>query len=159
MNIKEITDEYRGKIKLFFIEQWGSSEMVISSGIYECDTLNGFFLEEYGQIIGLITYWVRANEVEIISLDSRKEGKGIGSKLLEKVEDFAKQSNFKVVSLLTTNDNLNALKFYQKRGYRITEVIPNAVNEARNLKPSIPLMGSEGIPLHDELKLTKIIYE
>ena len=159
MNIKEITDEYRGKIKLFFIEQWGSSEMEISSGIYECDTLNGFFLEEYGQIIGLITYWVQANEVEIISLDSLIEGKGIGSKLLEKVEDFAKQSNFKVVSLLTTNDNLNALKFYQKRGYRITEIIPNAVNEARNLKPSIPLMGSEGIPLHDELKLSKIIYE
>ena len=159
MNIKEITDEYRGKIKSFFIEQWGSREMVISSGIYECDTLNGFFLEEHGQIIGLITYWVQANEVEIISLDSLKEGKGIGSKLLEKVEDFAKQSNFKVVSLLTTNDNLNALKFYQKRGYRITEIIQNAVNEARNLKPSIPLMGSEGIPLHDELKLTKIIYE
>ena len=133
--------------------------MVISSGIFYCDTLDGFFLEEHNQIIGLITYRIQANEVEVISLDSLKEGKGIGSKLLDKVEDLAKQNNCKTVSLVTTNDNLNALKFYQKRGYRIAAIIPNAVNDARTIKPSIPIIGSDGIPLHDELKLTKVIYE
>ena len=159
MDIRRITNEYTEEIRAFFIEQWGSPEMVISSGTFYCDALDGFFMEEHNQIIGLITYRIHANEVEVISLDSLKEGKGIGSKLLDKVEDLAKKNNCKTVSLVTTNDNLNALKFYQKRGYRIAAIIPNAVNDARTIKPSIPLVGSDGIPLHDELKLTKVIYE
>jgi hypothetical protein len=59
--------------------------------------------------------------------------------------------------LITTNDNLNALEFYQKRGYRIIEVISDAVNKARKVKPSIPLIGYKGIPLQDELRLKKFM--
>jgi len=155
--IKEISNVYREKVTAFFGEHWGSSEMVISSGVFGCDTLDGFFVEEHNQIIGLITYVIKKDEIEIISLDSLQEGRGIGSALLEKVESVARQKILKVVSLVTTNDNLNALKFYQKRGYRITSIIPNAVNDARKIKSSIPLIGNDGIPLNDELKLKKII--
>ena len=139
----------------FFKEHWGSSEMVISSGIYQCESLDGFIYEENEQIIGLVTYVMKNEEIEIISLDSVQEGKGIGTALIDKVEHVAKQKQLKSVSLITTNDNLNALKFYQKRGYRISTIIPNAVDEARKIKPTIPLMGNDGIPLHDELILHK----
>jgi ribosomal protein S18 acetylase RimI-like enzyme len=155
--LKEITLENRDKIVSFFKEHWGSPEMIISTGIYQCDTLDGFIFEENNQIIGLITYVIKDNEIEVISLDSLQEGKGIGTSLMKKIENIAKQKKLQVVSLVTTNDNLNALKFYQKRGYRITTVIPNGVNKARNLKPSIPLIGNEGIPLNDELILKKIL--
>ncbi len=157
MCVKEITDDTRQRIISFFKEHWGSTEMVISSGVFSCDTLEGFFIEEHNQIIGLVTYIILKNEIEIISLDSLQEGKGIGSTLVDKVEDVAKQKALKEVSLITTNDNLNALKFYQKRGYRIIEVIPNAVNDARTVKPSIPLIGYNGIPLQDEVRLRKLI--
>lgn len=157
MNINEITINNRNKIVSFFTEHWGSTEMVISTGVYKCDALDGFIVEEDNQIIGLVTYVVKENEMEIISLDSLQEGKGIGSSLMDKVEDIAKQKNIQLVSLVTTNDNLNALKFYQKRSYRITSIIPNGVDQARNLKPSIPLIGEHGIPLHDELILKKVL--
>ena len=157
MNIKEITINDRDKIDSFFTEHWGSTEMVISTGIYQCNALDGFIVEEDNQIIGLITYVVKEIELEIISLDSLQEGKGIGSSLMDKVEDIAKQKKIRVVSLVTTNDNLNALRFYQKRSYRITSIIPNGVNKARNLKPSIPLIGEHGIPLNDELILKKVL--
>lgn len=157
MSIKEITVENREKIVSFLKEHWGSTEMVISTGIYQFDTLDGFIFEENNQIIGLVTYVIKNNEIEIISLDSLQEGKGIGSSLMKKVEYIAKQTKLQVVSLVTTNDNLNALKFYQKRNYRITSIIPNGVNKARNLKPSIPLIGHDGIPLNDELILKKIL--
>ncbi|MFB5089586.1 GNAT family N-acetyltransferase [Psychrobacillus sp. PGGUH221] len=157
MSIKEITIENREKIVSFFKANWGSPEMVISTGIYQCDTLNGLIFEENNQIIGLVTYVIKDDEIEVISLDSLQEGKGIGTSLMKKIENIAKQKKLQVVSLVTTNDNLNALKFYQKRGYRITTVIPNGVNKARNLKPSIPLIGNEGIPLNDELILKKIL--
>lgn len=159
LSIKEINEENRGKVVSFFEEHWGSSEMVISSGIYQCEKLDGFIFEENNQIIGLVTYVIKTNEIEIISLDSLQEGLGIGSTLIQKVENTAKQKQIQIVSLVTTNDNLNALKFYQKRGYRIISIITDAVNEARKIKPSIPLTGNDGIPLEDELKLKKIILE
>ncbi|CAM5197184.1 Acetyltransferase (GNAT) family protein OS=Ureibacillus acetophenoni OX=614649 GN=SAMN05877842_1205 PE=4 SV=1 [Ureibacillus acetophenoni] len=142
---------------LFLEEHWGSAEMVISTGIYQCDQLDGFIFEEDNEIIGLVTYVIKDHELEVISLDSIQEGKGIGTSLMEKVENVAKQKGIQIVSLVTTNDNLHALKFYQKRGYRITNVIPDAVNRARKIKPSIPLIGNEGIPLNDELILKKDI--
>lgn len=93
MSIREINEENREKVVSFFREHWGSSEMVISSGIYQCEKLNGFIFEENNQIIGLVTYVIKdyENEIEIISLDSLSEGKGIGSALIEKVENIAKQ--------------------------------------------------------------------
>lgn len=157
LNIEEINKENKGEVIWFFKEHWGSSEMVISSGIYQCENLDGFIYEENDQIIGLVTYVIKRDEIEIISLDSIQEGKGIGTALIEKIENLAKQKQIKIVRLVTTNDNLNALRFYQKRGYRITSIIPNAVNEARKIKPSIPLIGTDGIPLNDELELIKII--
>jgi len=155
--IEQINSENRDKVIAFFNKHWGSSEMVISSGIYTCENLDGFIFEENDQIAGLITYVIKDNGIEIISLDSILEGKGIGTALIEKVENIAKQKQINIVRLVTTNDNLHALRFYQKRGYRITSIIPDAVNEARKIKASIPLIGNDGIPLNDELELKKII--
>jgi len=90
-------------------------------------------------------------------VDSIKEGNGIGSKLMNEVELLAKQKGINKIKLITTNDNLQALKFYQKRGYRIVRVITDAVVKAREIKPSIPLIGNDGIPLNDELELVKIL--
>jgi hypothetical protein len=55
--------------------------------------------------------------------------------------------------LITSNDNLNAIRFYQRRGMRLTAVHRGAIDEARQIKPSIPLIGEHGIPIHDELEL------
>jgi hypothetical protein len=56
--------------------------------------------------------------------------------------------------LISTNDNLNALKFYQKRGFSLVKLYKNAVNETRKkIKPEIPLIGENGIPIRDEVEL------
>lgn len=145
-------------IKDFFKQNWGSPEMVISSGIYDCTKLEGFtFFSDNHEIIGLITYTIIENECEIISLDSLEEGKGIGTTLLKSVEDAAMKNKYSLVKLITTNDNLLALKFYQKRGYCLSEILCNAVDEARKLKSEIPLIGNDGIPIRDEIILKKVL--
>ena len=83
------------------------------------------------------------------------ENQGVGSALLQQAEAFAAQHGCVTIRLITTNDNLHALRFYQKRGYQIVKVFPNAVEKARQRKPSIPLVGADGIPIRDELLLTK----
>jgi hypothetical protein len=56
--------------------------------------------------------------------------------------------------LVTTNDNVDALRFYQRRGFRLAELRPEAVTLSRRaLKPEIPMVGAHGIELRDELEL------
>ncbi|MFS0749421.1 GNAT family N-acetyltransferase [Oceanobacillus sp. 1P07AA] len=143
------------KVVDFFNKHWGSTEMVISSGIYDCSTLDGFAVLNGDRIIGLITYIINNDKCEIISLDSLEEGKGIGTALLREVEELAKNQKCKVIHLITTNDNLIALKFYQKRAFLLSEILNNAVEKARKLKPEIPLVSDEGIPIRDEIVLMK----
>lgn len=158
MNIVSTKEINRALITQFFGTQWGSAEMVISSGVYQGDELDGYAtLDADEDIVGLITYVYREQELEIISLDSLNEGQGIGGQLLAMVEQEAKCLHCESVKLITTNDNLRALKFYQKRGYRLQMIYPDAVLEARKIKPQIPLLGYDDIPICDELLLVKKI--
>jgi len=130
--------------------------MVISSGVYDCSELDGFaVLNEEGDIIGLVTYIIRDNECEIISLDSILEGKGISTSLINEVEYVAVKNNCKLIKVITKNDNLLALRFYQKRGFVLSRIINNAVEKAREIKPEISLIGNDGIPIRDEIELIK----
>jgi len=155
MEFIRINEQNRSDVRLFFMEQWGSSEMVISTGVYDCAKLDGILVKEEQRIVGLITFEIQGKVCEIVSLDSLIEGKGIGSHLVMEVERIAKGAGCSEVKLITTNDNLHALGFYQKRGYMLARLYPNAVELARQRKPSIPLIGKDGIPIRDEIKLVK----
>lgn len=158
MKITAINPLHRVQVSEFFIQHWGSPKMVISSGLYDCSTLDGYIaLNEDAKIIGLITYIIQDNECEIISLDSVEEGKGIGTALIREVEKIAAIKGCNHIKLITTNDNLLALKFYQKRGYVLSNFFYNAVEKARALKPEIPLIGNDGIPIRDEIELKKLL--
>lgn len=158
MKISSLQEYSKEQVINFFIQQWGTTEMVISSGVYDCSKLDGYlFLNDQRKIIGLITYIIRGEECEIVSLDSIEENHGIGTKLVQEVEKTALAKKCKQVTLITTNDNLRALKFYQKRGYFLTKVYPNAVQIARKYKPEIPFVGDGGIPIRDEIELQKVL--
>lgn len=158
MNIVSTKEINRALITQFFATQWGSAEMVISSGVYQGDELDGFAaLDADEDIVGLITYVDQDQELEIISLDSLIENQGIGGQLLAMAEQEANRLHCESVKLITTNDNLRALKFYQKRGYRLQMIYTDAVVEARKIKPQIPLLGYDDIPICDEVLLVKKI--
>jgi hypothetical protein len=56
--------------------------------------------------------------------------------------------------VITTNDNVDALRFYQRRGFRLAALHQGAVDDSRaRLKPEIPEIGEHRIPLRDELDL------
>ena len=76
---------------------------------------------------------------------------------MEKVEQVALENGCRVLRLPTTNDNLPALKFYQKRGFVLQRVLPGAVERSREIKPEIPLLGVDFIPISEEIDLVKIL--
>ena len=92
-------------------------------------------------------------------MNSLAEGEGVGTALLEAVKEAAVIASCERVWLITTNDNLHALHFYQKRGFRLVALYPNALESSRRLKPEIPLTGLDGIPLRDEIELEYILRE
>jgi RimJ/RimL family protein N-acetyltransferase len=115
--------------------------------------LPGFAAFDGGRCVGLVTYELDGEACEIVTIDALEEGKGIGTVLLEAVAAAAREAGCARVQLLTTNNNLRALAFYQKRGFRLVGLVPGAIDEERSLKPSIPLVDASGLPIRDELHL------
>ena len=146
-------------LKSFWQESWGG-EVIISRRIrYYIDQLQALMAQEGGKNIGAITWALNPPESEIVSLDALIEDRGIGTALIGKAEEAIMAQGCTKISLITSNDNIRALAFYQKRGYRIESIFPGAIDMARRDKPSIPLMGDNGIPIHDEILLTKSLHQ
>ena len=155
MNIRPIHDTDKTWINRILTERWGSTTIVTRGVLHEANELSGFIAVEGSVPAGLLTYCFDAGACEIVSLDSLSDGRGIGSSLLKSVEQAAKKKRCDRIWLITTNDNLHALRFYQRRGYVLVAVYRNAIERSRQLKPQIPIVGSNGIPLRDEIELEK----
>ena len=134
-------------------ERWGSSTIITRGRFHQADQLPGFIADSAGACFGLVTYRIEGNQCEVVSLDSLREGVGIGSALLDAVQAAAREAGCRRIWLITTNDNLAAIRFYQKRGWRLVAVYREALAESRKLKPEIPRIGIDGIPLRDEIEL------
>lgn len=161
--IRPITAEDRLWVKTVLANLWGSEKIVYAEKVFDASSLQGFIAEKDNRRVGLLTYnYINQHEksfqhdkliCQIISLNALTPGQGIGSALIEGVVQEAKKQQCKKIMVITTNDNLNALKFYQKRGFVLSHLYPNAVEKSRKIKPEIPEIGEDGIPLRDELAL------
>ena len=154
-HIRPLADAERPAIAALARELWGDDLMVVHGERYSLSQLPGFVAEAAGAIVGLGTYRLEGGACELVSLDSMREGQGIGSALLAAAEAAARAAGCRRLWLITTNDNLRALGFYQRRGYALVAVHPGAVARARAIKPSIPLLGEGGIPIRDEIELER----
>ena len=139
----------------FIREEWGSDKIVTRGKIYQIKELPGFIVLKKEKIMGLLTYNINNNECEIITLNSTKKKVGIGSLLLKKVEELALSKKCNRLWVITTNDNTDALCFYQKKGFRIFKVHTDSIKDLRRLKPEIPFIGLNNIEILDEIELEK----
>ncbi len=119
--------------------------------------LPGFVALYKGEKVGLVTYNIVDESCEIVTLNSTHLSSGVGTALIEAVRDIAQKSGCKRLWLITTNDNMNALRFYQKRGFVLVAVHRNALEVSRKLKPEISMIGNDGIPLRDEIELEMML--
>ncbi len=102
--------------------------------------------------MGLVTYLIQGVECELVTINSGIKNKGIGTKLLNALKEYLANSKIEFLTVITTNDNLEGLRFYQKRGFVLKQIYPNAVDYSRKIK-NIPYFGFEGIPIRDEIEL------
>jgi ribosomal protein S18 acetylase RimI-like enzyme len=136
-------------------QSWGSAIVVSYGKMHDVSKLPGMVAVVEDQPLGLAMYRVEDQACELVTLNSLRPGLGIGSNLVEAVAAEAKRAGCMRLWLVTTNDNLKAMGFYQRRGFKLIELRVNAIVRSRELKPEIPLVGEGGIPISDELVLAR----
>jgi GNAT superfamily N-acetyltransferase len=135
MAVRPVEESDRPTVEWLTTQLWGAAEVAVHDGVFYPATLPGFIAERAGRIAGLVTFQVRPGVIESVRAEAKRQG-------------------CHLITLTTTNDNIGALRFYQRRGFRLAALRPGAVDRTRQRKPEIPRTGDFGIPLRDEIDLT-----
>ena len=150
-----IRAEDRNRIAAFLVERWHDRVVMLDGRAIDAATLPGFVEFGDGAVLGLVTLLDGVSESEIVTLDAVNAFTGLGTRFVEKAAQRASDLRLSRLVVRTTNDNLDALRFYQRRGFRLHRLVPRAIDEERRVDPSIPLFGHYGIPVRDELMLVR----
>jgi N-acetylglutamate synthase-like GNAT family acetyltransferase len=147
-------------IRKFTLNCWGAEFVVAHGLVYLPHQLPGFVAEDTdGTVLGFASYLLEPSNCELVTINAVQQGRGIGTALLSAIIAAATQAGCTRLWLITTNGNLDALAFYQKRGFQLVAIHRNALDRSRQLKPVIPLVSENGIPLRDEIELELLLVQ
>ena len=139
-----------------FLTDRGSTRVARRAELVDALQRPAVIAEDDGQLLGALTYDVVGTDFEVLTLHCSRRWAGVGTSLILEARRVATELGCNRYWLVTTNDNVDALRFYQRRGFRISEIRCGAVDAARReLKPEIPLVGEYGIALRDEIELAQ----
>jgi len=154
MQILPAADVPADRLRAHLIDTWHADFVVAHGERIRPAELPGFVAMDGDRIAGHVAYRIGPDGCELVAIAAEPRRIGIGSRLLERVIDVARDAGSGRVWLTTTNDNLDALRFYQRRGFHLNALRTGVVVEARRtLKPDLPATGAYDIPMRDELDL------
>ncbi|MFX0059592.1 MAG: GNAT family N-acetyltransferase [Candidatus Hodarchaeota archaeon] len=136
-------------------DEWASTRIITRDIVHNIENLPGLIAVQDNERLGLLIYNIKNKECEIITLNSIIEGVGIGTALIYKLEEIATKKDCTRIWVITTNDNTDALRFYQMKGFKIKKIYIDAIKKSRELKPELPLLGMNYIEIRDEIELEK----
>ena len=138
-----------------FLARWHSARVARLGALVRPIEHPALLAEENdGRLLGVLTYAIDGARCEVLTLHADERWRGVGSALIAAVSEIAAEAGCTTLWLITTNDNVDALRFYQRRGFRLAALHPGSVDESRaRLKSEIPEVGDYGIPLRDEIVL------
>lgn len=154
MEIRPIDPGDQPFIRRLMQSEWGSPMIASYRRMIDATALPGFIVVVDDAIAGVITYDRMDTDCEIVTLNSLRERMGVGTALVKAVTDQARADGCSRVWLVTTNDNIPAIRFYQRRGFTLVAAYINEIQEMRKQKPSIPKIGMENIPIEHMLAFT-----
>ncbi len=155
MVVRPIEEADRIVVGRLVLELQHAHTAVAHGEVFFPASLPGFLVEQQDRVLGLLTYATSGPVMEIVTIDALRRGRGVGSSLVDAAVVRARELGCTRIRLTTTNDNLDAMRFYQRRGFKLAALRPDAVRESRRLKPEIPVVGDYGIPITDELDLER----
>jgi GNAT superfamily N-acetyltransferase len=137
-----------------FLARWNSLRVARLGVVEHPLERPALIAEEDGRLVGVLSYVIDRAWCEVLTLHADVRGRGVGTALIGEVKRIATAAGCTRLWVITTNDNVDALRFYQRRGFRLVALHRGAVDDSRaRLKPEIPEIGDHRIPLRDELEL------
>ena len=150
MEVRELANEDRTWLRTLIESDWGLPVVSIS-GLHDPSTLPGFVAWLGGERSGALTYRLGEDGCEIVTLNSLCEGRGIGSALLTAARQVAERLGVRLW-LITTNDNIHAIRFYQRRGMDLCRLHRDFIDTVRAAKPQIATAATDGIAFRHALE-------
>ncbi|MGQ0803037.1 MAG: GNAT family N-acetyltransferase [Actinomycetota bacterium] len=138
-------------------EETAGPLMVSRGRLHDGRALPGMVALHEGDRAGALLHRVEGDELEVVFIATTVRGVGAGAALLGAAVELAARERCRRAWLVTTNDNTNAMGFYQRQGWDLVAVHRDAVAESRRLKPTIPETGNDGIPIKHELEFERRI--
>lgn len=157
MACAEVTDADREELREFIIAHWFDERIMSCGTIHVPHRGHGMLVRRDGRIVAALTYDMTSQGMEVLTLNSALEGQGIGSMLILSAIEKSRRLGCGRIWLTTSNDNLKAVSFYQRLGFRIVGVNLDAVDEERRMNPRIPTHGERGVRMRDELVLELVL--
>lgn len=146
-------------IRTTMLQTWDSPLVAAHGELVDVTTLPAMIAWATGERVGLATHrpYPDDSSWEVVSLHAVVAGIGAGTALLDEVARQARAAGARRIWLVTTNDNMAALRFYQRHGMNLVALHRDAVTAARRLKPSIP-HALDGIRVRHELELERLLW-
>jgi GNAT superfamily N-acetyltransferase len=153
--VRPIRDDEREELGRLVAASQGSAIIISREASHDVRELPALVAVDLatGHWLGTAAYRFETGACELVAIQAFERGAGIGTALLDAVAVAARAEGATRLWLITTNDNVDALRFYQRRGFHLVRVWRDAVTRSRVAKPQIPLRGDYDIPIRDEVEL------
>ena len=153
MTRRRIQPEDRSAVAELIDHHWPGKVLFSRGRCYQPDEIDGYGQWRDDKLVALLTFVNDGDDLHLLTLNSTVEGQHVATGLMLMAIDDARRNGVRRIWFTTTNDNLRLMGFYQRLGFRLTEVHAGAVDEIRKQRPQIPENGHDGIAIHDELVL------
>ena len=155
--VREATDADRAAARELFARDFGRTKIVAYGEVMDIDQMPALVAVRYADPSGALAYRLHGDALHIVALatDPMWQRSGVGGHLVAEAELIARRLNLRRLVVSTTNDNLPALYFYQRRGYRMTDFVPSSII----MHTGQEVAGFAGIPVRDEIRLEKTLAE
>ncbi len=156
LSIQHIDD--KAILARFLTQKWGHDGVVVMGKVWSSKDLNIVAAyDETEQMLAIAGWVIKGDTLLLASIDSIFERKGVASVLIDAIVEHARSLGAKRVRAVVTNDNFEAMRFYQRRNFRFTALYVNAADAYRAIFQDTPKTGYYGIPIRDTLELELIL--
>jgi ribosomal protein S18 acetylase RimI-like enzyme len=154
VHVRRVEPDDREFVRDAVVGAFASTRVVSRGRLHEDATaLDGFVVDSDGRPIGCALWHEIDGDAELVVIVTTNRGVGAGGALLDAVVEHARSSKWRRLWLVTTNDNTDAIRLYQRAGWEWVNWYRDAVTNARELKPELPETGAHGIPIRHEIEL------